>query len=388
MDDDVFAKPARARVLGGLDEIDRDVWDGLANPSDLPYSPFLSWDFLEAVEHTQCACIETGWAPRHLILENEAGDALAAAPLYLKSHSQGEYVFDHSWADAFERAGGRYYPKLLCAVPFTPVPGRRLLAPTPSLRASLLDAIASAARQFGVSSAHVNFIEAEDWELAGAHDYLQRTDQQFMWRNEGYESFDDFLASLASRKRKALRKERAAAQDGVDIVHLSGDELTEEHWDAFFEFYLNTGARKWGSPYLNREFFALLHERLREKCLMVMARSDGRWIAGALHLIGGDALYGRYWGRVEERPFLHFELCYYQAIDIAIERGLARVEAGAQGSHKMARGYIPTPTYSAHWIANPGLRAALEDYLERERDAVAYEIEALSEMTPFKKGGA
>lgn len=386
MDDDAFAIPARARILGGLDEIEPQVWDGLANPPDAPYSPFLSWDFLQAIEQTGCACIETGWAPRHLILENEAGDALGAAPLYLKSHSQGEYVFDHSWADAFERAGGRYYPKLLCAVPFTPVPGRRLLAPTPALRASLLDAIASAARQFGVSSAHVNFIEAEDWELAGAHDYLQRTDQQFMWRNDGYESFDDFLASLASRKRKALRKERAAAQDGVDIVHLSGDELTEEHWDAFFEFYLNTGARKWGSPYLNRDFFALVHERLREKCLMVMARSEGRWIAGALHLIGGDALYGRYWGRIEERPFLHFELCYYQAIDIAIARGLARVEAGAQGSHKMARGYVPTPTYSAHWIANPGLRAALEDYLERERDAVAYEIEALSEMTPFKKG--
>ncbi len=373
------------RTVNSLSEVDRSAWDGVANPQGVPYNPFVSWDFLEALERSGCVARETGWSPLHLLAENAAGALLGAAPLYAKWHSYGEFVFDHGWADAYERAGGRYYPKLLSAAPFTPATGPRMLSPDPGVRVALQAALPAVAEQVGISTAHVTFPPQEEWETAEEQGFLLRADQQFQWVNRGYDSFDDFTAALASRKRKALRKERATAQEGVTIERLSGEALTEEVWDAFYAFYQDTGARKWGSPYLNRPFFSLLHERMREHVLMVMAKREGRYIAGALNFIGGDALYGRYWGRIEERPCLHFEVCYYQAIEEAIERGLDRVEAGAQGGHKMARGYAPTPVYSYHWIADAGFRAAVADFLERERAAVEHEIDALSEMTPFKK---
>lgn len=375
------------RVVGGLDEVDRDVWDAVAHPPDAPFNPFVAWDFLEALEASGCAAPETGWAPRHLLAEDETGRLLGAAPAYLKGHSQGEYVFDHGWANAFERAGGAYYPKLQCAVPFTPVTGPRMLSPDPHVRAALRAGLVEVARRLGVSSLHVTFPTEEEWRAAGAEGFLQRTDQQFIWLNRGYETFDDFLADLASRKRKAVKKERATAQDGVRIERISGDALTSDHWDAFYAFYMDTGARKWGSPYLNRLFFEILHERMRDRVVLVLAFREGRPIAGALNLVGSDALYGRYWGCLEDRPYLHFELCYYQAVEEAIARGLDRAEAGAQGGHKLARGYVPTPVYSYHWIAHDGLRDAVAAYLEEERAMVAEDIEAISERAPFRKDG-
>jgi len=374
------------RVIGGLDEVERSAWDAVANPPDAPFNPFVSWDFLEALEASGCVAPQTGWAPRHLIAEDDSGRVLGAVPAYLKCHSQGEYVFDHGWANAFERAGGTYYPKLQCAVPFTPVTGPRMLSPAPQVRAALRSGLIEVVRQLDVSSLHVTFPHEEEWVSAGAENFLQRTDQQFIWTNRGYATFDDFLADLASRKRKAVRKERAAAQDGVVIEQLTGDAITGDHMDAFFAFYLDTGARKWGEPYLNRLFFELLRERMTDRLVLILASRDGAPIAGALNLMGSDALYGRYWGRVEDKPFLHFELCYYQAIDVAIARGLARVEAGAQGAHKVARGYAPSPVYSYHWIANPGFRDAISQYLDEEREAVAEDIQALREHTPFKRG--
>ncbi len=376
-----------ARVVDALASVDKAAWDAIANPAGAPYNPFVSWDFLEALEQAGCAVPRQGWGPRHVLVEDAAGTLIGAAPTYLKSHSQGEFVFDHAWANAYERAGGRYYPKLQVCSPFTPVTGPRLLAATPEARDAALAGLVEIAEHMGVSSLHVTFPGEAEWRFAGEHGLLLRQDSQFHWRNRGYQTFDDFLSDLASRKRKNLRKEREAAQAGIEIVRLHGPELTEEHWDAFYRFYLDTGDRKWGSPYLNRLCFALLQERMAEDILMILARCDGEWIAGALNFIGGDALYGRYWGRLEERPFLHFELCYYQAIDAALELGLERVEAGAQGGHKMARGYAPEPVYSYHWIADPGFRAAVADYLERERRAVEHEIDALTEMTPFKRGG-
>ncbi|MCG8441790.1 MAG: GNAT family N-acetyltransferase, partial [Caulobacterales bacterium] len=373
------------RLAEGLSEVDQAAWDRVANPPDGPFNPFISWDFLEALERSGCVSNRTGWAPRHLLAEDETGALLGAAPLYLKSHSRGEFVFDWGWAEAFERAGGRYYPKLLSSAPFTPVTGPRLLAPDPSMREALLAGLVEVADQMGVSSLHVTFPAREEWELAGARGLLLRQDQQFHWINQGYESFEGFLDDLASRKRKNLRKERAAAQDGVEIMRLSGDDLSAAHWDAFYRFYTDTGDRKWGSPYLNRDFFELLHERMREHVVMVLARRDGEWIAGALNILGSDAIYGRYWGRLEERPHLHFELCYHQAIEEAIARGLERVEAGAQGAHKLARGYAPTPVYSYHWIANRGFRDAVARFLDEEREWVEHEIDELSDRTPFKK---
>lgn len=379
----------RIKIAQSLSEVDRAGWDAVANPAGEPYDPFLSWDFLEALERSGAACPATGWSPCHLIVEGPGGTIRAAMPLYAKTNSQGEFVFDHSWADAYERAGGNYFPKLLSAVPFTPVTGRRRLVPQGPDQEQLKDALLAGAVQLAdqnkFSSLHINFadpIEAEELEATGL---LKRTDQQFHWENDGYESFDDFLAALSSAKRKNLRKERRRAQEELTFEHITGADLTETHWDVFYEFYLDTGARKWGSPYLNRETFSILGERMADQILLIFAKDGDRPIAGALNMIGSDTLYGRYWGCNEHRPLLHFEVCYYQAIDFAIERGLSRVEAGAQGGHKLARGYAPVTTYSNHWIAHEGLRDAIGEYLERERYAVKRDMEYLKERTPFKK---
>jgi hypothetical protein len=374
-----------ARVIGGMAEVDRDAWDGVANPPGAAWNPFVTWDFLEALEASGCVSARTGWLPHHILAEDDAGALVGAAPAYVKTHSQGEYVFDHGWANAFERAGGSYYPKLQIAAPFTPVTGPRMLSPTPGIRAALRAAACELAGRLGLSSLHVTFPGHDEWEAAGAQGFLLRTDQQFIWRNRGYGRYDDFLADLASRKRKALKKERAEAQAGLRIERLTGAMLAEKHWDIFFDCYMDTGSRKWGRPYLNRDFFALLHERMADKVVLVMAWDGARPVASALNILGSDALYGRYWGQLEERRSLHFELCYHQAIEEAIARGLGRVEAGAQGEHKLARGYVPTPVYSYHWIANPGFRDAVAQYLDAERAAVAQDIESMAEWAPFRK---
>jgi len=385
MDETVF----KARIVTSLQEIDPAAWNAVANPDGLPFDPFLSWDFLEALEASGAAIPETGWSPCHVVIEDPNNSIIAAMPLYAKTHSQGEFVFDHSWAEAYERAGGQYFPKLLSAVPFTPVTGRRLLVkPGPDqirLSNALVSAAIQVAAQNDFSSLHVNFVDpnqAHDLDELGL---MIRNDQQFHWRNDGYQSFDDFLGALSSSKRKNLRKERAKAQGDVTFKHLSGAEIKDQHWDAFFEFYMDTGARKWGYPYLNRESFTLLGQRMSEHILLILAYDGDRPIAGAMNLIGSDTLYGRYWGCTENRPFLHFETCYYQAIDYAIASNLAVVEAGAQGGHKLARGYAPVTTYSAHWIAHKGLREAIGDYLSRERQAVEHENAYLTKRTPFKK---
>jgi len=355
-----------------------------------PPNPFVSHAFLKALEESGSATKETGWLPQHLLYEDGDGRLLACMPCYLKYHSQGEYVFDHGWAEAYMRAGGDYYPKLQASVPFTPVTGPRLLARAGSdpaeHQAILLAAGRTLTEELGVSSLHITFMTRQEWELAGALGYLQRTDQQFHWLNQGYDTFDDFLAALSSRKRKTIRKERRAAlEDGVEIEWVTGRDLTEAHWDAFFDFYMDTGARKWGTPYLTRECFSLLGQTMADELLLVLAKHNGRYIAGALNVIGADTLYGRYWGATEVHYFLHFEVCYYQAIDYAIQHRLARVEAGAQGGHKLARGYLPTETYSAHYIADPGLARAVADYLVRERHAVEHEAELLSEESPYRR---
>ncbi len=372
------------RAITGLDGIDRDAWDALANPVGEEYDPFLSWDFLEALEASGCVGEETGWSPRHLLLESEDGRLLGMMPFYIKSHSMGEYVFDQGWADAYERAGGHYYPKFLTAVPFTPVTGRRVLAPTPELRQALIAGAVDLTRQNRASSWHITFPALSQWQEMGDVGLLQRIDRQFIWSNRNYGSYEDFLGDLSSRKRKGLRKERRAAQDGIEIERLSGDALRPEHWDVFFACYQDTGSRKWGFPYLNRAFFDLLHRRMADKIVLVMAKKEGRYIASALNLLGSNALYGRYWGKLDDHPFLHFELCYHQAIDIAIERGLDRVEAGAQGDHKLARGYRPKAVRSAHFIANEGFRDAVADFLERERPAVETDILLLDGESPFR----
>ena len=367
-----------ARIAPGVASLDAGQWDALAGGGD----PFLSHAFLAALEQSGSVGDGTGWTPAPILVEGERGALAAAAPAYLKTHSQGEYVFDHGWAEAFERVGGHYYPKLQVAVPFTPVPGQRLLGESPQ---ALLAAVEAVVTQNGLSSAHATFIaEAEVPEFA-ARGWLIRGGIQFHWRNCGYASFDDFLAALASRKRKQIRKERAAAVEGLEVRALRGAEISPADWQAMWAFYQDTGARKWGHPYLTRDFFDRLGPALDDACLLFLAYRDGRPIAGALNLIGADALYGRYWGCVEDVPFLHFELCYYQAIEAAIARGLKRVEAGAQGEHKLARGYRAVPTWSAHYIADPGFRAAVADFLRRERPAVEREIAALDEMAPFRK---
>jgi hypothetical protein len=381
------------RVVDSLTGVDFVAWDACANPPGEPANPFVSHAFLSALEESGSATRRTGWLPHHLLLEDDCGNLAGAMPLYLKSHSRGEYVFDHGWANAFENAGGRYYPKLQASVPFTPATGPRFLAPRGPGREAAEEALAAGAvelaARLGVSSLHVTFLPQRQWDRLGQLGFLQRTDQQFHWHNRGYGSFDDFLADLSSRKRKMIRKERERARDnGVAVEWVTGSDITEDHWDAFFAFYMDTGARKWGSPYLSREFFSLIGERMAGETLLIMARRDGRLIAGALNFIGGDALYGRNWGAIEHHPFLHFECCYYQAIDFAIARGLARVEAGAQGEHKLARGYLPARTHSAHWIANPSFREAVAEYLTRERDYVDRDIAALGEYAPFRHDGS
>jgi uncharacterized protein len=358
-----------------------------------PPNPFFSHAFLRALEESGAARRETGWLPQHLLYEDGDGRLLACMPCYLKSHSQGEYVFDHGWAEAYMRAGGHYYPKLQASVPFTPVTGPRLLVragtDAAERRAILLQAGRTLTEELDVSSLHITFMTREEWELAGDLGYLQRTDQQFHWLNNGYATFDDFLAALSSRKRKMIRRERRAAiEDGIAIEWVTGRDLTEAHWDAFFDFYMDTGSRKWGTPYLTRECFSLLGQTMADELLLVLAKRDGRYIAGALNVIGADTLYGRYWGATEAQYFLHFEICYYQAIDYAIQHRLARVEAGAQGGHKLARGYLPSETYSAHYIADPGLARAVADYLVRERRAVAHEAALLSEESPYRRDEA
>ena len=376
----------RVRIAGSMRDIDAERWEACANPPGEPYNPFVSHAFLDALERSGSATARTGWLPQHLLLEDSGGGLLAAAPCYLKSHSRGEFVFDWGWADAYERAGGRYYPKLQIAVPFSPVPGPRVLTQQPELAPLLIAAAESVVRDNGLSSAHATFIAEEQVPLFEQAGWLIRTDSQFHWLNRGYRSFDDFLAELSSRKRKAIRKERASAVEGLTIQHFTGDAIEERHWDAFWHFYQDTGSRKWGRPYLTRSFFSLLGERLGDRVLLILALRAGRPIAGALHVVGADALCGRYWGALEEVPFLHFELCYYQAIEWAISRGLARVEAGAQGAHKLARGYRPVPTWSAHYVADAGFREAVARFLAAERRAVAREIEALDEMAPFRRG--
>jgi hypothetical protein len=377
----VRSPPVTARLADGVASIPAAQWDACAGPDN----PFLSHAFLSILEASGSATAQAGWQPLPIVVDGPDGTPAAIAPAYAKSHSQGEYVFDHSWADAWERAGGRYYPKLQVAVPFTPVPGPRLLLRDPTQGPALIAAIEAVVDQHKLSSGHVTFVEQAQVPLFEAAGWLIRTGTQFHWQNDGYACFDDFLGALASRKRKAIRKERAAAVEGLTIRHLTGAEITEAHWDAFWAFYQDTGSRKWGRPYLTRPFFSMLGEALGERVLLMLAERDGRPIAGALNLIGGDALYGRYWGCVEDVPFLHFELCYYQAIDAAIARGLPRVEAGAQGEHKLARGYVPVTTYSAHYLPDPGFRRAVADFLVREQQAVEREQEYLEELTPFKK---
>jgi predicted N-acyltransferase len=377
---------ASLKLVADISAIDAAAWDACAGPDN----PFLSHAFLLALEESGSVSADTGWLPQHLVLEEPDGRLLGAVPLYLKGHSQGEYVFDHSWARAYEQAGGEYYPKLQSAVPFTPVTGPRLLtrpgAP-PGTPALLIRALEQAALAHKVSSLHVTFPTEADWSRFGEAGWLQRIGEQYHWDNEGYACFDDFLATLNSRRRKDIRKERQRAVDGdIRLTVLTGDDLKPRHWDAFFRFYINTSDRKWGDPYLTREFFARIGETMADRIALVMAERDGRWIAGALNLIGTDTLYGRNWGSDgRDYPFLHFETCYYQAIDFAIARGLKRVEAGAQGEHKVMRGYRPVRTYSAHWIRDPSFRRAVADFLVREARAVEAGIEDLAEHLPFRQ---
>jgi uncharacterized protein len=376
-------------VLAGLDVIEAADWDACAAPEgDPPRDPFTTHRFLAALEASGSVGRGTGWQPRHLVVR-QGGQVVAVMPLYAKAHSQGEYIFDHNWAHAYMRAGGRYYPKLQAAVPFTPATGRRFLF-RPGFEAlgmpALVEAAVRVAKGAGASSLHVTFCTAEERARGEALGLMGRITQQFHWENRGYPDFDAFLAALASRKRKAIRKERAAARGfGGEILRLTGEAIEPEHWDAFWRFYQDTGARKWGMPYLTRAFFDRAHATMRRDVLLVMARRGGRWVAGALNFIGRDALYGRYWGCTEEHDCLHFELCYYQAIDWAIAHGLARVEAGAQGAHKLARGYLPVQTHSLHWIADSGLARAVAQYLEAERAAETEEIEVLTAYGPFRR---
>jgi predicted N-acyltransferase len=401
-------------AVSSVSQIPAAEWDACANPQPVPgslngldtlasssftdnsrcnltaaYNPFVSHGFFAALEASGSACARTGWGARHLLARLDGGIA-GIVPCYLKSHSQGEYVFDRGWADAYERAGGRYYPKLQASVPFTPATGPRLLirgdVDAELIGGTLAAGLVALCDATEASSVHVTFAPEHEWKLLAKNGFLQRTDQQFHWHNEGYAGFEDFLGSLNSRHRKAIRRERREAlAAGITIHALTGGDITEDAWDAFFTFYMETGSRKWGRPYLTRAFFSLIGETMAKDVLLVMAKRDGRWIAGAINFIGSDALFGRNWGAIEHHPFLHFEVCYYQAIDFAIQRGLKRVEAGAQGEHKIARGYLPQTTYSAHYIADPGLRRAVGDYLNRERQYVAEAVRELTDAGPFRK---
>jgi len=380
----VSSSTVTARLCDSVAALAAADWDACAGTAN----PFVGHAFLTALEESGSVGGRSGWQPLPIIVDGEDGRPVAIAPAYVKSHSQGEYVFDHAWADAWQRAGGDYYPKLQIAAPFSPVPGPRLLLRDEAAAPALLAALEAVVDQNGLSSAHATFAAPDQVPLFEAAGWLIREGVQFHWRNNGYASFDDFLAELASRKRKAIRKERAAAVDGLVIRHLTGADITPAYWDAFWHFYQDTGSRKWGRPYLTRRFFSLLSEAMGDRVLLIVAERNGVPIAGALNLIGADTLYGRYWGSTEEVPFLHFELCYYQAIDAAIARGLRTVEAGAQGEHKLARGYVPVPTWSAHYIPDPGFRLAIAEFLQREREAVAADRDYLGELTPFRRGGS
>jgi predicted N-acyltransferase len=379
-----------ARLAGRAVDIGRTAWNACANPDGLadPH-PFTRYEFFEAVEESGSATARTGWRPLHLVVEH-GRKIVGILPLYLKNHSQGEYVFDHAWADALERAGGDYYPKLQASVPFTPATGRRFLIADrereDAVRLALLSTGQTAVKELKASSLHVTFLTEDEWQAAGGAGYLLRTDQQFHWENPGYSDFNQFLGELSSAKRKNLRKEREAVRaEGVEFDWLTGHDLTEAMWDRFFEFYMDTGGRKWGHPYLTRNFFSRVGASMADQTLLVMAKRNGRHIAGALNFFGEGVLFGRNWGCTEFVPFLHFETCYYQAIEFAIARGLKKVEAGAQGAHKLLRGYMPATTFSAHYIAHPGLRRAVDDYLAREREAVAAQIDEMAEHGPFRK---
>lgn len=374
-------------LLRSMGEISAAEWNACAGEDN----PFISHAFLSALERSGSACDESGWAAQHLAVCDRAGMLLACAPLYLKNHSYGEYVFDWSWAEAYRRAGGRYYPKLQCAVPFTPVTGPRLLvrpdAPRERLQRLLIAGMVEVARRTKVSSLHVTFPTGQEARLLGESGLLPRLGQQYHWENRGYGSFDDFLAQLSSRKRKTIRKERERANgQGLTIHSLTGPAIEPRHWDAFYRFYLDTVDRKWAQAYLTRDFFRLIGETMADRILLIMAEDRGELVAGALNLIGRDTLYGRNWGCAGEYRFLHFEACYYRAIDFAITHGLKRVEAGAQGEHKVQRGYLPTPTYSAHWIADPAFREAVARFVEQERDMIEQDMEQTVEMGPFRQG--
>ena len=388
---DACANPGTDRDAfnGAQPQLPKEAANGACIASRSAYNPFVSHAFFSALEASGSAAPRTGWGPRHLVARDD-GAIVGIVPCYLKSHSQGEYVFDRGWADAYERAGGRYYPKLQVSVPFTPATGPRLLlrdgADTERVGAALAGGLVGLCEATRASSVHVTFAPEQQWKFLAGNGFLQRTDQQFHWHNEGYNSFEDFLATLASRHRKAIRRERRdAVAEGITIHALTGTDITEDAWDAFFAFYMETGSRKWGRPYLTRAFYALIGETMAEDVALIMAKRNGRWIAGAINFIGGDTLFGRHWGAVEHHPFLHFEVCYYQAIDFAIQRGLRVVEAGAQGEHKLARGYLPQTTYSAHYIADPALRRAVRDYLKQERNYVAQAVRELAEAGPFRK---
>ena len=404
---DVPFEALNVQTISSIDEVPKSEWDQFSgtskvrstashsdseasqNDSAIPYNPFISHDFLSSLEQSGSVTRDEGWMPQHLILSNSSGDILGALPAYIKSHSQGEYVFDHGWADAWQRAGGQYYPKLQCSVPFTPATGPRLLtrrgADTSQLRLSLAAGLCQVTDQFQLSSAHITFMPEDEAKVLEGQGFLIRNDQQFHFHNDNYKSYDDFLQTLASRKRKNLKKERQAALDNsITIDWITGTDLTEEIWDIFYQFYIDTSARKWGRPYLTREFFSLIGTRMPDDILLIMAKRDGRYVAGAINFIGSDCLYGRHWGCVEDHPFLHFEVCYHQAIDFAIERGLKRVEAGAQGQHKLARGYLPETTYSAHYIPHEGFHGAVADYLAHERQEVGEIQEILKMRAPFK----
>jgi predicted N-acyltransferase len=414
----------RISVINAIGEVSAGEWDACANPlpdsassssgmtssiqtrsepetvvdpiakkmdEESTYNPFISHSFLAALEQSKSVGERTGWQSQHVLARTTDNTLVAAAPCYAKSHSRGEYVFDRGWAEAYERAGGSYYPKLQVAVPFTPATGRRLLVrPGPQAEAverAVGSGLMEISRLCGASGVHVTFATEAECKRLGELGYLQRTDQQFHWENTGYATFDDFLGALSSRKRKTIRRERhdALAANGITVHWLTGSDLTEAVWDAFFEFYMETGSRKWGRPYLTRSFYSLVGETMGDRIVLVMAKRAGRWIAGAINFIGSHSLFGRHWGAIEHHPFLHFELCYYQAIDYAIAHKMARVEAGAQGEHKISRGYMPTTTHSAHYIADPGLRRAIADYLARERAYVAAAGAELAAFAPFRK---
>ena len=382
-----------ATAINSINDIDSSDWNQCANPEQMEYNPFLDHRFIKALEDSGSANSNTGWQPFHTIMRDK-GRVVGVVPAYLKSHSQGEYVFDGAWADAWYRAGGEYYPKLQISIPFTPATGRRLLVATPldstqsiqEVEAQLLSATLQIAQKIQVSSLHITFMPKNQWENAGTLGLLKRVDTQFHWTNANYDSFEDFLRALSSKKRKNIRRERrGAVENNIEIEWITGSDLTESHWDAFYQFYVDTGNRKWGTPYLTRAFFSMLSETMPDETLLIMCKREGKYIAGAINFIGSNTLFGRNWGCIEDHRFLHFETCYYQAIDFAIQHGINRVEAGAQGGHKIARGYMPQQTYSAHWIRNSEFRDAIKNYLNSEESFVQQDIDWIEKHTPFRK---